>query len=619
LVLVLIFPTALLAVTADSKAASMSVDAYITIGILALAFGLLIKTKLPPAVIFVGALTLTITFRLAPLKESLKGFSNPGVLTIGALFMVAAGMYSTGAISLITDKLIGRPKTLLRAQMKILPMVSFGSAFLNNTPLVAMMIPVIRDLSKTCRLAATRLYIPLSFSSILGGICTLIGTSTNLVVSGMVIDALAKASANAPPMREIRMFDTAWVGVPSAIAGLAFIVFFSRWLLPDPKEPEGVEEGKRHFGAEFKIEPRSPIIGKTLEELGFVNQVGFQLLSIDRSNGDHPEVEGGLKLKEGDVLTFSSGIESLPDLWATEGLMPHIVGHKMESGRYTHSLVEVVVSRRSSVIGRKIADIPMPDSPYKVNIVGISRGGKPIEGQMRHVKLKAGDIGVLEVDEAFFYENRNEIEFSTTKRLTGASIKRTDKAVAATVITVAMVTVVALGWMSMLNAALLASGLMLLTGCMTLGAAGRSVEFKTLVVIASAIGLEAAVTGSGLSATIANTLSKIGGDNPYIALAVVYAGCILMDTLTTNVASAALMFPIAMGMAGNLGVSFMPFAITLMIGSSCSFISPMGYAANLMVYEPGGYVFTDYAKVGIPLTIVVGIVTVFLAPIFFKF
>ena len=597
----------------------MSVDAYITIGILALAFGLLIKTKLPPAVIFVGALTLTITFRIAPLKESLKGFSNPGVLTIGALFMVAAGMYSTGAISLITDKLIGRPKTLLRAQMKILPMVSFGSAFLNNTPLVAMMIPVIRDLSKTCRLATTRLYIPLSFSSILGGICTLIGTSTNLVVSGMVIDALAKASANAPPMREIRMFDTAWVGVPAAIAGLAFIIFFSRWLLPDLREPEDVAEEKRHFGAEFKVEPRSSLAGKTLEELGFVNQVGFQLLSLDRSNGDRPEVEGGLKLKEGDVLTFSSEIESLPDLWATEGLMPHIVGHKMESERYTHSLVEVVISRRSSVIGRKIADIPMPDSPYKIKLVALSRGGKPIEGQMRHLKLKAGDIGVLEVDEAFFYENRNEIEFSTTKRLTGASIKRTDKAVAATVITVAMVTVVALGWMSMLNAALLASGLMLLTGCMTLGAAGRSIEFKTLVVIASAIGLEAAVTGSGLSAAIANTLSKIGGDNPYIALAVVYAGCILMDTLTTNVASAALMFPIAMGMAGNLGVSFMPFAITVMIGSSCSFISPMGYAANLMVYEPGGYVFTDYAKVGIPLTIVVGIVTVFLAPIFFKF
>jgi di/tricarboxylate transporter len=182
-----------------------------------------------------------------------------------------------------------------------------------------------------------------------------------------------------------------------------------------------------------------------------------------------------------------------------------------------------------------------------------------------------------------------------------------------------MVTAAALGWMSMLNAALLASGLMLLTGCMTLGAAGRSVEFKTLVVIASAIGLEAAVTNSGLSGIIANVLMAIGGDNPHIALAVVFLGCILMDTLTTNVASAALMFPIAMAMAGELGVNFMPFAIILMIGASCSFISPMGYAANLMVYEPGGYKFTDYAKVGIPLSILVGIVAVLLAPVFFKF
>jgi hypothetical protein len=156
----------------------MSSDAYITTVILAITFALLIKSKIPPVAIFVGALTLTITFRLAPLSQSLKGFSNPGMLTIGALLMVAAGMYSTGAITLITEKLIGRPKNMIAAQAKILPPVAVGSAFLNNTPLVAMFIPVIRDLSKTCRLAATRLYIPLSFSSILGGTCTLIGTAT---------------------------------------------------------------------------------------------------------------------------------------------------------------------------------------------------------------------------------------------------------------------------------------------------------------------------------------------------------------------------------------------------------------------------------------------------------
>ena len=596
----------------------MTIDAYI-IAILALTFGLLIRTKLPPVLIFLGALTLTITFRLAPLKESLKGFSNPGVLTIGALFMVAAGMYSTGAIGMITDKLIGRPKTLFGAQLRILPMVSVGSAFLNNTPLVAMMIPVIRDLSKTCRLAATRLYIPLSFSSILGGICTLIGTSTNLVISGMIIDAMAKAGPAAPAMREIRMFDPAWIGVPAAIVGLCFLMLFSKWLLPDSSEPENASEMKRLFGAEFEIEVESPLIGKTLEEAGFVNQVGFQLLSLDRSNGYPAEIKDDQKLNSGDILCFASGIESLPYLWTLQGLTSHIKGHTMETERYTHSLVEVAVSRRFSAIGRKISELPVPESPYKLNIIALSRAGKPIDGPLRNVSIKAGDIAVLEVDDAFFYENRNEIEFSMTKRLTGARIQRKDRAIAASIITTGMVTAAALGWMSMLNAALLASGLMLLTGCMTLGAAGRSVEFKTLVVIASAIGLEAAVTNSGLSGIIANVLMAIGGDNPHIALAVVFLGCILMDTLTTNVASAALMFPIAMAMAGELGVNFMPFAIVLMIGASCSFISPMGYAANLMVYEPGGYKFTDYAKVGIPLSILVGIVAVLLAPVFFKF
>jgi len=174
----------------------MSTDAYITIGILGITFGFLIKTKIPPVAIFVGALTMTITFRLAPLVESLKGFSNAGMLTIGALLMVAAGMYRTGAITIITEKLIGKPKSLSAAQLKILPPVALGSAFLNNTPLVAMFIPVIRDLARTCRLAASRLYIPLSYASILGGTCTLIGTSTNLVVAGMVMDFLSKNDPN---------------------------------------------------------------------------------------------------------------------------------------------------------------------------------------------------------------------------------------------------------------------------------------------------------------------------------------------------------------------------------------------------------------------------------------
>jgi di/tricarboxylate transporter len=205
------------------------------------------------------------------------------------------------------------------------------------------------------------------------------------------------------------------------------------------------------------------------------------------------------------------------------------------------------------------------------------------------------------------------------RRLTGAQIKRYDHAVYASLITIGMVVVATFGWMTMLNSALLASGAMILSGCLTFQQAGRSLEFKTLIIIASAIGLEAAVTGSGLSASTADLLRIIGGDNPYIALTVIFMGCIIMDTLITNVASAVFMFPIAMAIAGNLGVNGMPFAITVMVGASCSFISPMGYQTNLMVYGPGGYKFTDFVKIGIPMTVVVGIITIVLAPLVWPF
>ena len=599
----------------------MSLEMWITTLILVGMFGLLIKTKIPPVVIFVGALTLTITFRLAPLGESLKGFSNQGMLTIGALLMVAAGMYRTGAITLITEKLIGRPKNLISAQMRILPPVALGSAFLNNTPLVAMFIPVIRDLSRTCRLAATRLYIPLSYASILGGTCTLIGSATNLVVAGMVIDLLSKNDPNTPPLREIGMFDLTYVGLPAAIAGIAFLMLTSRFLLPAPKKSEEIRDFERLYGSEFRVPLESPLIGKNLEELGYLKPVGFELVKLKRQDGTQAKIEPGTRLKENDVLFFSSNLESLPDIWDTNGLEPVYGVHiaEMASERFTRRLVQAVLARKAPAIGRKISELPPPDSAVKAPIVAFSRHGKPPDGTLADVRLEAGDNLVLEVDEAFFQENQKEVAFSMTRRLSGAQIKRYDRAIEATLITVAMVVVVALGWMSMLNAALLATGVLLLTGCLTFQGAGNSIACTNLVIIASAIGLEAAVSGSGLSEKIADLLALIGGKNPHIALTVVFLGCILMDTMITNVASAAFMFPIAMAMAGGLGVNGMPFAVTVMVGASCSFISPMGYQTNLMVHGPGGYKFTDFVKIGVPMTIVVGIVILILTPMVWPF
>ncbi len=503
----------------------MSIDAYLTLAILALTFVLLIKTRIPPVAIFLGALTLTITFRLAPLDQSLKGFANSGMMTIGVLYMIAAGMYRTGAITLITEKLIGRPKSLLAAQAKILIPVAAGSAFLNNTPIVAMFIPVIRDLSRALRLDATRLYLPLSYASILGGTCTLIGTATNLVVAGLVLDYLAMDQQHVP-LHQIGMFELTYIGVPITLVGIAFIMLTSRFLLPDPRKTDITARFKRLYSSEFVVSQRSPLIGKYLDKLGFIDTEGFQLVTLQRVDGSMAAIEPHTRLQAGDILCFSATFESVPILWDTQGLEPVYQIQRMETERSTHRLVEVVISPQCTAIGREIADLPRPGSPYRVSIIALSRNGQPVSGPLSDVRLEAGDDVILEVDETFFHENLNEVEFLLTKRLTGVRFKRYDRALTATLITAAMVLVAALGWMSMLNAALLATGAMLLTGCMTLRWAGRSVEFPILIIIASAMGLEAAVTESGLAMTIADLLLRIGGRDPYVAITMVFLGCI---------------------------------------------------------------------------------------------
>jgi di/tricarboxylate transporter len=250
--------------------------------------------------------------------------------------------------------------------------------------------------------------------------------------------------------------------------------------------------------------------------------------------------------------------------------------------------------------------------------VALSRDGQPPDEPLLDIVVESGDTAVLEVGPAFLYENRHETDFTLTRRLRGYSVQRTERATIAMAIIGAMVVVATFGWLSMLNAALLATLALLLTGCLNLRTAGRSVEFGTLVVLAAAVGLESAVTASGLSAVIADLLLRIGGDNPYLALAAIFAGTALIANMTTNAAAAAVMFPISVSLAGQLDVNYMPFALALMMGAS-AFISPSAYQTNLMVYGPGGYQFTDFVKIGLPLTVLVGIVTVVVAPLVFGF
>jgi len=597
----------------------MTIDAYLTLSLLLGLFVLLVKTKIPAPAVFVGALAIALTLKLAPAHELLKGFSNQGMLTVAVLFMVAAGMYATGAITIIMDRLIGMPKSIAGAQVKILPPIALGSAFLNNTPLVAMMIPVIRDLSRASRLPAKQLFLPLSFASILGGMCTIIGTSTNLVIAGLVLDTISEGGPALPDIRALKMFDPALVGVPIAVVGITFMILVGRFFLAGQKDDKPVDGSMRRYTAEFEVREGSRIVDRTLEETGIASGDGVQVLYVRR---DEKILTNDLmheQLESGDLLSFSADVNAMTELWRTNALVPHLTLNPMETERHTHHLVKAVVSRQSAAVGKKIPDLPRDVNACQYKFVALSRDSQPLDGPLEEVVIEAGDNAVLEVNDDFFYECQIDHEFALTKALEGFHLQRTDRAVEASLITLAMIGVVAMGWMSMLNASLLASGTMIVAGCLSLRTAARSIDWGTLVVIACAIGLESAVTRSGLAEQIAGLLTAMGGDNPHLALAVIFVGCSFMTNVITNNAAAAFMFPIALSTANQLGVSFMPFAITLMISASCAFITPTGYQTNLMVWGPGEYQFTDFAKIGTVITLIVAAMTIFLTPLIYRF
>jgi len=593
----------------------MPSQAWLTLVILAVMFGLLIWDRLPAWLVFVGTLTAALTLHLASAEALFRGFSNTGVLTVAALFPVAAGMYATGAISLLSQRMVGLPRSVPAAQLRIFPPVALGSAFLNNTPLVAMMIPVVRDLTRITGLARSKLFMGLSFASILGGTMTTIGTSVNLIIAGLAADAIATGQLTG--MKPLTIFAPIWVGLPATLAGLLFLMTIGTRLLPDDKQQGSEETEKRIFRVELSVQPQSNLDGKTLEEAGFAKPVGYSLLSVTRC-GAAVEITSTLALSGGDVLAFAAPSGVLPGLWATIGLVP-VHALQTSTMRFRNHLVEVVVSPGSADVGRLVSELPLPDSPYRGSIVGGSHLGRAMDVPLGDYRIQAGDGAILEVDDSFFYENRRETDFVLTKLIEGFSVQRIDRAWMAAVITVTMVAAAALGVTSMLNAALLATMAMLATGCLPIERAWRSLDWKTLVVLGSAVGLESAVTSSGLSLKIAELAASIGGGSPRVSLAVVLAGTLIMTNVITNAAAAAFMFPVALSMAQSLHVSFVPFAMILMVGASCAFINPAGFQTNLMVQQPGGYSFTDFAKVGLPLTLLVGVVVILVAPLAYGF
>ena len=590
--------------------ADVSIDAWITLGVVGLLLAALIGTRISIELLFVSALTALLVAGVVPVGTALEGFANPAVLTIAALYVVVAGLRHTGGVQWIGQRILGKPASLTTAQARIMLPVTLLSAFLNNTPVVAMMIPAIRDFAQKFGFAPSRLLIPLSYAAILGGTCTLIGTSTNLVVHGLL---LTEGQAG------IGMFELAWVGLPTAALGIVFTLVFGRFLLPDRRSAMSRLENPREYAVEMLVDTGGPLAGKTIEAAGLRHLRQLYLLEIHRDDLVMPAVSPHETIRGGDRLVFVGVVDSVVDLQRIPGLHPATDQvFKLEGERSRRTLVEAVVSEAFPSLGRTIRESGFRNR-YGAAIIAVARHGERIQGKVGNIRLRAGDTLLMEAPPSFLDLQRNSRDFYLVSRIENSHPLRFDRTLAAVGILAAMVLVVALGVLPMLEASLLAAGAMIVTGCTRWDEGRTSIDVSVLVVIAAALGIGHAIDASGLAGYLVGGLAQVAGSSPVASLAMLYVATALFSAIVTNNAAAALMFPVALGMSRELGVDILPFAIAIAMAASASFATPIGYQTNLMVYGPGGYRFKDFLVIGVPLTLLTGLLAVVIIPIVWSF
>ncbi len=587
-------------------------QAWATVGIILLILGLLISNRISTDVLIVGGVTLLVLLGILSPKDAVAGMSNEGMLTVAVLYVVIAGLQETGGVTWLGQRLLGRPKTVLAAQARMMLPVAGFSAFMNNTPLVAMLIPAVTEWCKQYRLSASKLMIPLSYAAIFGGTCTLIGTSTNLVVSGLWIETF-------PDRDPIGMFQIAKLGVPCTIVGIAYVLIFSRWLLPDRKPPLSPQDDPRAYTVEMTVDPNGPLIGKTIEEAGLRQLTGLFLAEIERQGQAIPAVGPQQNLLPGDRLIFVGVVDSIVDLHRVRGLTPASDQvFKLDAPRSQRCLIEAVVSDSCGIVGKTIRDGHFR-TVYNAVVIAVARNGERIKKKIGDIVVRAGDTLLLEAHPNFAEQQRNNRDFYLVSKIANSNPPRHEKALLAVLILASMIGAITFFGVSTLVAAMTAAGAMIIARCVPGHVARKSVDWQVLIVIAAAFALGRALDITGAANTIAHWLISLASDNPWTALIIIYGVTMLFTEFITNNAAAVLVFPIAYAISQELKVDFTPFAMSIMMAASASFSTPIGYQTNLMVLGPGGYKFTDYFRIGIPLNLIMWAITSTLAPLIWPF
>jgi di/tricarboxylate transporter len=574
----------------------VSGDGWITAGALLAVLVALATNRFPPSAIVLGATTGLLVVGVIEADEAFAGFSNPAPITVAALYVLARAAQKTGLLAPVTARLLG-DHTGASALARLTIPVAGASAFLNNTPLVAMLMGDVVGWAKRQRTSASRFLLPMSYAAILGGTVTVLGTSTNLVVSGLLEQRGLGAFS---------LFEVTRVGLPAAVAGLVVIVVGAPRLLPERlSAQEQVETQAREFVVAMEVVAGGSVDGQPIAGAGLRDLDGVYLVEIERGEEVITPPNPDVVLHGGDVLTFAGRIDEILDLQRRRGLRSAEQEHVLAVDRPGHTFFEAVIGRSSLLAGQTLKQAKFR-SRYQGAVVAIHRDGQRVDAKLGEVVLRPTDTLLVLARPGFAQRWRANTDFLTVAHIGGEAPTSTRKAPIVGAAALAIVLLAAFDVMPILHGALLAAAALIATRVLSFSEARDAIDLDVILLIGAAFGLGAAIEVTGLAEEVAAGFTDaLGGFGTVgLVLGIVLATSLLTELVTNN-AAAVVVLPIALSIAGPAGLDPRAIAVAVAVTASASFLTPIGYQTNTMVYGPGGYRFTDYLRLGLPLNLVV--------------
>lgn len=589
------------------------INIVLTLIIIFIMFALFVSGRFRVDLIAIGVLVALLVMGLIDVNQALYGFTNQATATIAAMFVLSTALVRTGAIQWVTrhlEKLAGKGERWLVLVLCLV--VAVLSAFIVNTAVVAIFIPVAIVLAKGRNLSSSRILMPIAFASQFGGVCTLVGTSTNMLVSAIAVDK------GMPPLG---FFELTPLGVVTLVVGIIYLITVARWLMPKRKgEIEQVDKYRlADYLAELHVTASSPLVGKTWEQSKMSQETKVELSNLLRE-GKAVSRPARTKIRPGDLLLLHGNVGILMGLEDKYGLelMKNVRVRDQQLSSYDLRLNEVLIPPRSNLIGRTLQTSDF-FRRYQMAILGIQRRGKVIRERLGDVRLGSGDTLLLQAHKDDMSRLLNSANVIVTNELTELHVRR-DKAFVALFIILMVVILVAFNILPLLVAAIIGAAGMVVGRCLTMEEAYEAIDWKVIFLLGGIIPLGLALEQNGVAMWLTDLILKpLHSFGPVMVLAALYLMTAILTEALSNNATAVILAPIALSMASSMGVDARPFLVAVTFAASTSFATPTGYQTNTMVYSPGGYRFTDFTKVGGPLNLIFLGLAVLLIPLIWPF